>query len=94
MPRPEAPRFVRADEPTQFAVSSEVERIPTDAIYSRSAQLCRDNRLRFNLGMFHVKLCAADNRVAVRAFAFGVRRELSLAYEVVHQLALIRRHWG
>jgi hypothetical protein len=81
---PEASRFIRTNEPERFPASSEVERKLTNPIDTRTAQSFRDSRFQFNLGMFHVKLCAADNRVAIGAFAFGMRRELSLTHKVVH----------
>ena len=84
MAGPETSRLIRANQPKCFPASSEVESKTTDAINSHATQLFRDSRLRFNLGMFHVKLCAADNRVAIGAFAFGMRRELSLTHKVVH----------
>ena len=84
MAGPEASRFIRTNEPERFPASSEVERKLTNPIDTRTAQLFRDNGLRFNLGMFHVKLYAADNRVAIGAFTFGMRRELPLTHKVVH----------
>jgi hypothetical protein len=44
--------------------------------------------------MFHVKLCGADDGVAVRAFTLRVGLQSALTDEVMHQLALIGGHRG
>jgi hypothetical protein len=44
--------------------------------------------------MFHVKLGARDDGVTVAAFALGLRRETAFRDDIVHELALVRRHSG
>jgi hypothetical protein len=69
VPRPEPSRFVRTNQSEHLTSRPKVERKLSNTFNGIAAQLFRDKRFWLYLGMFHVKLCAANYGVAVSAFA-------------------------
>jgi hypothetical protein len=67
---PDSGRFVWTNQAKGFALRRQFLRERPDETYSIAAEFLRYRRLRLNHRMFHVKLCAADDRVAVGTFAF------------------------
>lgn len=89
MPRPDSCRFVWADQAERFTHRGQGLSKRPDFVDAVTAEFLRYRRLRFDARMFHVKLCAADYRVAVGSFALGVRNEPAFTDKIVDKLAFV-----
>lgn len=78
VPRPQSLRFIRPNETESFPSKTQVLGEMSDPLDSVTAKSLGLGWLDLDAGMFHVKLCAANYRVAIGALALGVRGKATL----------------